>query len=375
MKQLVFLFLLVNLLHSCRNRSETGNWLVKEDSLAIPLSLWNATFNVKADAKGRPLFQSYNREQNDIILIDLDSNKKILTIKPAIDYKKAGRFVQFDVYKADSIFIVTEDNVFIVNALGDIIYQKKVSPPLKDERGEEIVLWDHNNQFPLFYNSKSKELLIRTTCNCWFMEPNYFKHKIEGWLNLETGSIRQSDYSFPANHYTAHSYAQSVFPYRVFRDSLSIVSFQSQDSLYVYNHNLQKLKSYAGKSRYQSIDFISFDTANSNDMERVKEYLIVNPIYQKLLYDPYRNVYYRFFAKEQSLKGENGTYNTIFSKELILMVFDSNFKIIDEKNIGNGYAWFFSFVTPKGLYVRKYDAQKQKENNNNYEKFTVFTWE
>lgn len=373
MKPLLILLLALSLLYSCHQRVGEGSWIKTEDSIAIDPALLNAKCSVKTDAGSGTLFQGYNKETNELVLIDLDSAKTILTVRPAIDFEKAGRLVQFDIYKADSIFIITEDYVFIVDAGGQVVYSRDLSTPPKDEKGEAFLLWDNDNQFPLHYNSKTKELLVKTICHCSYMEPEYFKHKLEGWLHLETGAIRQADYSFPSNHYQ-HAYAQSVFSYRIFKDSLSIVSFQSQDSLYVYNHHTGSLKSHSGKSQYQSIDFIPFDTAHKDDMERVKEYLIVNPIYQRILYDPYRQLYYRFFVKEQPLKKENGVYNTIFSKEVILMVFNQDFQLIAEKNIGSNYSWYFSFVSPRGLYIRKYDTSAQKHKQNYYARFTVFSW-
>lgn len=373
MKQTVFLIVVITLLYSCKGPSGTDHWKTTEDTLSIPAALLNATFNVKKDASERPLFQSYDKSLNEIVLIDLDSEKQIFSVTPAIDFEKSGRLIQFDVYKADSVFVVTEDYVYIVNATGEIIYSKDLSTPLKDQAGNDLILWDNDNQFPLFYNSQTKELLIRTTCNCSYMDAEYFKHKLEGWLNLETGTIRQLNYSFPQNH-TEFSYSQSVFPYRILTDSLSVISFQSQDSLYVYDRSTDSMKRYTGRSKYQTVDFIPFDTANKGDMERVKEFLTVSPIYQRILYDPYRQIYYRFFVKEQPLKNENGVYNTIFTKDVILMVFDKDFHIIEEKNIGNNYSWYFSFVTPNGLYVRKYDTDKPSKKINDYAKFTVFTW-
>lgn len=248
-----------------------------------------------------------------------------------------------------------------------------LSTPIRNDQGQEILFWDNDNQFPLHYLSQTKELIVKTICNCSFSDKEYFQVRLEAVINLETGDVNQLDYSFPQNH-REHSYGQSVFPYRVIRDSLHIISFQSNDSLFVYNRNSNRLIRYFGKSRYQSADFIPFDTSYKEDLERMREYLVVSPIYQKLLYDPYKKLYYRFFVEEQPLMNDSGVINSIFTKDVILMVFNEDFEIIGEKNIGTSYSCFFSFVTPRGLYIRKYDTRSSSDQNPRNEKFTIFSW-
>jgi hypothetical protein len=98
---------------------------------------------------------------------------------------------------------------------------------------------------------------------------------------------------------------------------------------------------------------LTFDTSYKEDIERLKEHLIQTPVYQKILFDKYKNLYYRFFWNSQSLISRSGQYHGIFDRDLILMVFDENFKLITEKNIGNSYLWYYSFVSPKDcIYER-----------------------
>ena len=56
------------------------------------------------------------------------------------------------------------------------------------------------------------------------------------------------------------------------------------------------------------------------------------------------------------------------------MVFDENFKLITEKNIGNSYLWYYSFVSPKGLYIRKAIFDKKTRQNQEYDHFSVFSF-
>ena len=71
------------------------------------------------------------------------------------------------------------------------------------------------------------------------------------------------------------------------------------------------------------------------------------------------------------LKDAKGTYNNPLKKDVIIMVLDSNFSVIEEKNIGSSYLPYYSFVTRKGLYV---GTAPPKNVNPKYAYFSVFSW-
>ena len=358
---------------SCKNEHGAYRVLEYKDTLYINKGLINSKCRVKT-LSDNTYFEGYNKSENRIVLIDIDSSKEIFSVIPNINYNSdsAGRFIQFDIYKIDSIFVITENNIFIVNEVGKVIYKKDVSEPIVDAEGSEYRLWDNDNQFPLYYDSNKKELLIRSICNCSFMEPKYTSKRIEVKLNLVDDRISFFDYSFP-ERYKWNSYGQAVFPFREINGETDVLSFPSDDTLYTFNRSSGKLKKNPCKSLYQESNFIPFDTNYSDDIERVKEHLTVIPMYQKILKDKYRGRYYRFFQKEQSLKDEKGEYRNLFDKDLVVMVLDTNFKVIQENNIGNSFFGFYSFVTPKGLYILKYDKQNL-DSQKKYAIFSVFNW-
>lgn len=359
---------------SCKHDSQRVAWHTTEESIVIEKTLLNRTCRFKNISNNNYL-QSYNRETNEILLVDIDSSKTVFKVTPKINFSEdsIGRFIQFDIFKPDSIFIVTESRVFIINSIGEVIYNKDLSIPTKDE-GVEVVFWDNDNQFPLSYDGNKKTLLLRVMCNCYYMEPIYFQRKLEAELDLKSGNIVFLNYSFP-KRYHEHSYGQAVFPFREVNGPLNIISFQNEDSLYVFNRETNYLAAYKCKSSYQGIDFIPFDTSYQNDIERIKEHLTVSPMYQKVMFDKFRNVYYRFFIKEQPLKDSSGIYHGLFDRDIIIMLLSKDFKIISEKNIGNSYLWYYSFISEKGLHIRKYSKDKLINSDEKYQHFTIFSWD
>jgi hypothetical protein len=354
------------ILFVCKTQQKVLIWKTTEDSLTVNPLLF---------VSGVTFLESYDKQTNEISLRKLGTNSPSLSVVPRVDFKNdnIGDLIQFDIYKSDSIFVVTENSILIVNDSGQIIYNRNLLPFVKDNEGIEVVFWDNSNQYPLYFDSLRKELYLKTTCSCYFMEPKYFARSIEAKLNILSGKIDFLPYTFP-ERYRHNFYGQAVFPFREINDSLNIVSFQNEDSLYVFNRETNRLKSYKCKSHYQQANFIPFDTVYKNDLERIKEHLIVSPMYQKILYDKYKKVYYRFFWKEQSLKDSNGVYRGIFDRDLIIMVLNEDFRILGEKNIGHSYLWYYSYVSQKGLHIRKAVNDKSVRLNQKYEYFTIFSF-
>ncbi|MBL7743250.1 MAG: DUF4221 family protein [Chitinophagaceae bacterium] len=346
---------------------------ITKDSLNIPQGFFNPKFRVKNE-NGRNLLQGFNSVTNEMILFDIDSAKFFFKLKlnERFDNEGMGRLTQFDIYKQDTIFVVTEDHILILNDSGRIIYDKDLTVPVRDNKGEEIVFWDHFGYYPLFFDPKKQDLYLKTICNCEFTKQKYFERKVEAKLHLRTGNIDLLDYSFPQRHRVV-SYGQSVFPFREVNGANNIISFESHDSLWVYDRDSDELKKYFARSRFQESDFIPFDSSFNGDLERLKEHLTINPLYEKILFDKFRNIYYRFYLKELPLKNEQGIYSNLLDRDLVIMVLDKDFNILDEKNVGHSILWYYSFVTEKGLYIRNKNASEHVKSGD-YEHFTVFSW-
>ena len=91
------------------------------------------------------------------------------------------------------------------------------------------------------------------------MEPEYFQTRVEAKLNLIDGKFSFLNYGFPEK-YRHHFYGQLVFPFREINKQLNVISFQCDDSIYVYDRETNEIKPYNGKSTYQKVPFLTFDT-------------------------------------------------------------------------------------------------------------------
>ncbi len=240
----------------------------------------------------------------------MNSKKEETRIKLKVSFKDSiiGRLIQFYIHKPGSIFLLTENLLLITDTSGNGKYKKNIASSLKDIDGGKVFLLDFQNQIPIYFNSLNGDLLLHIMCDCDLNDPSYYFKRIEAKFHLANGKISIFNYYFP-ERYRHNFYGQNVFPFRIVNGPLSIVSFESDDSVYVFNRETSFLKKYECRSAYQHIDFVPFDSSfyhDNNRIERLNEHVTVSPIYGKIFFDPYRNLYYRFFLREMPLKNEKG---------------------------------------------------------------------
>ncbi len=359
---------------SCKQLKRDFKFSVSQDSLSVEAGFFSKYFNVSNNADYSQ-FQGYNPSTNELLLWNLDTKEEQLRMKLDISFNDTtiGRLFQFYVHNPDSIFLLTENWLLITDTAGIIKYKRNTSNAIKDADGGEVYFMDVSNQFPLYFDVLKKDVYMHIMCNCGLEDPAFYTKRVEAKLNLLNGEVAFLNYHFPERYRKAF-YGQNVFPFRAVNGPLHIISFENDDSLYVFNRESNSLKKYPCRSRFQKIDFIPFDTSfynSDNRINRLSEHMTVSPAYKKILFDPYRNLYYRFFLREMPLKDDKGIYNNLSKKDIIIMVLDNNFNIIAENNIGTSYLPYYSFVTRKGLYV---GTTPKKNTNPKYAYFSIFAW-
>ncbi|HAZ26369.1 MAG TPA: hypothetical protein DCY95_18815, partial [Algoriphagus sp.] len=74
--------------------------------------------------------------------------------------------------------------------------------------------------------------------------------------------------------------------------------------------------------------------------------------YARLLYDKYRDVYYRFFIIQRNLTEEDRSTKDNSKNKFAVLVYDNNFNLIKQVEFpSNKYFHYSSFVAIDGLYI------------------------
>ena len=139
-----------------------------------------------------------------------------------------------------------------------------------------------------------------------------------------------------------------------------IVSFAKDHKIYVYkNGNLKSTEEI--KSRYIS-EFQPLTQRNSTSnitFDSINRYLVSQPEYANILYDPYRDLYYRIVGHKSDALNSNGFINNTYDRAFSVIAFDSDFRIISEIDFPAGEYYYMNiFVSKAGLMIQKREEHK-----------------
>ena len=181
--------------------------------------------------------------------------------------------------------------------------------------------------------------------------PNY---PIFAALDLNTGELDWASLNFPTTFNGDYSHIQSgdsfTYDYN-YKDDRLVCSFIESDSIMVTD-DLSTVKWYNAKSRFldSMIPYINDPTEDVYDLIRKEE----KPKYWHLMYDKYRDVYYRFAEMPCELAENEDPYDEFAprAREFSVIVLDKDFNIIGETKFpGSKYFYKMSFVGRDGLYI------------------------
>ncbi|MFA8450597.1 MAG: DUF4221 family protein [Bacteroidales bacterium] len=114
-------------------------------------------------------------------------------------------------------------------------------------------------------------------------------------IDLKKGKRHKSlKIHYPSNYQEGNFYYNNNYALAMNRNNQLICSFRCNDSIFVYDNNKEFVKAfYAGSD--SKPEFIPFDEDKQSSTAEISRYNKVEPYYDNLLFDPIRNLCYRFF--------------------------------------------------------------------------------
>lgn len=146
------------------------------------------------------------------------------------------------------------------------------------------------------------------------------------------------------------------------KESRLVCGFFGYDSLMVTD-DLKHIRWYNAKSRYLK----SMKPKLGNSMEGINAIIKLNenPRYWHIMYDKYRNVYYRFAEMPYKLAPNESPYDEPKGKEFSVIVLNADFEIIGETKFpGKKYFYKKSFVGREGLYISENNLENPQFDEN-----------
>ena len=183
---------------------------------------------------------------------------------------------------------------------------------------------------------------------------NLDRYPLFAGLDLKTGELEFAPLDFPKTFDGDYSHITSgdrfTYDYN-YKDNRLVCSFIGSDSVMVTD-DLSNTKWYNAKSQ-----FLNSMTPYLNDKDDTVNGIIHNkerPKYWHIMYDKYRDVYYRFAEMPCELAKDEDPYSefTPKAREFSVIILDKDFRIIGETKFpGNKYFIRMSFVGRDGLYI------------------------
>lgn len=347
-------------LFSCSNSplNESAGLIFKERiSLNIDENIYyfsKVIFAFKDEHTGREYLSLENNDkgQHEIVIFDLDDGNVV----NRIDIKQDG---------PDAIFMfghlpINLNTLFVTSTAGQMIYKI-------DDTGRILDSYDYSkssdNQFVSLASSMSiiyRPLILKDSCFYFPQGVLKFTMDKDDWakmpmgakVDIKKGFAEKTELTYPVmspNQINVVSQI-NVCPNLIFDGENFIYHFAKKDDIIVTKDN-KSSKTYSVKSRYA--DHIKPSLNAVSDMLESERRNISESMYWHLIYDKYRDVYYRFvFLPCEFEKKDDVMQLTHTRQEFTIMIINRDFEVIGETKFPkNRYMPKMVFVGEKGLYI------------------------
>ena len=345
------LFCLLSCVEKKVQTKESYNLVASDKQLLFALDPNTKTFILAlfpfTDETGKEYLTFQNQDQNEILFYDMNSRKLEFKVKPAYEGPNGvGQVLGYYVHTIDSIFLTISgtNEIVLVNRNAEI------KDKINYERAEDGTLLTDFCSISSVYQPIimiDKEMYIMSGCNRWLE-----KDPISAVINLEDKTIHSLPYyypSFPGADNKAKRAGIEEHLSRCFDGKHFVYSFYFDETIYIASQDHDSIKEVKVKSKYIDKVRLLDDYGNLTFTDACE-----NPNYGNLLFDKYRNVYYRIAYPETEIEKEVKGMELLQygRKNFSIIILDKNFNIIGETLFPDyTYNSTVMFVREDGLYI------------------------
>ena len=347
----ISLFCLLSCVDKKVQTKESYNLVASDKQLSFALDPNTKTFILAlflfTDETGKEYLTFQNQDQNEILFYDMNSRKLEFKVKPAYEGPNGvGQVLGYYVHTIDSIFLTISgtNEIVLVNRNAEI------KDKINYERAEDGTLLTDFCSISSVYQPIimiDKEMYIMSGCNRWLE-----KDPISAVINLEDKTIHALPYyypSFPGADNKAKRAGIEEHLSRCFDGKHFVYSFYFDETIYIASQDHDSIKEVKVKSKYIDKVRLLDDYGNLTFTDACE-----NPNYGNLLFDKYRNVYYRIAYPETEIEKEVKGLELLQygRKNFSIIILDKNFNIIGETLFPDyTYNSTVMFVREDGLYI------------------------
>ena len=360
MKKFILLLVLAHL-YACSS-SKSGEdaiyskELVESKKVTLPCDentyfLSKSIFQFEEDGKEYLHFENSRKGQYEIITFDLEKQDvhKRLPIAPEGPNGIPAMYGSkpFPDSKNYLIFQSTAFRLTHMDGDGNVLRNYQLKSPGRFVR----VILSTFCYFPSFVRDSVLYVDQRVASR---KKRNLDRYPIFATLDLRTGELGFAPLDFPKTFKGDYSHIRSgdsfTYDYN-YKENRLVCSFLESDSIMVTD-DLTHTKWYNAKSQFldSMIPYLNDAGDDVQDIIRREQ----KAKYWHIMYDKYRDVYYRFAEMPCELAKDENPYDEFShkSREFSVIILDKDFRIIGETKFpGNKYFIRMSFVGRDGLYI------------------------
>ena len=358
-KYLLFLCLVVLTL-SCTRKVSTSRYSLEKTNkvLAFPVidEVKMPQFSVFLFNENGEDYLSYqNLPKNEILIYSIDSQCLIkrLCINTEGDNSVVGGFGGYYIADMQHIFIPSMyvNTIFVVDTVGKV--RRKITyEKTRDNQELKPFMLSDRSQMVFIGNN----LYIPQTINLRLGDKAIAERPIKVVIDTAENIIKALPMRFPPLISCKDFGTVGAFgaEYSCCYDGNKFIySFNADEDLYLTSIEHRSVEKKKAKSKY--IENVTVFRSNEENFQKMVKAQCEHASYGKILYDKYRNVYYRFVYPPCEIDDYTGDYVELLRsgrKNFSIMILDENLNILGETFFpAYIYNSNLSFILEDGLYI------------------------
>lgn len=285
----------------------------------------------------------YQASTHSLLFFDLDKRKLAKTIKMDRGGPNGiGDVQNLYIHNLDSIFVFDIGNIKIMNDDAEVFYSMNIYASAPQEW---LVSFASAEAKP-FYQTDLKSIILkkslrRSASEVERSEPFLVAVDLESRVFKLIGPqhadlMRDAEIGYGPYHGMNFTHT----------DSLILYNYPVSSSVYSYNLLTGENLEFDGE--VSSISNQAAEFKNAPTQAFINSYRFETPVFYNVLYDPYRQLYYRLHRTGKDYDPQ--VNNTLIDTDFYLSVFNRKMEFLEEIELDkNTYSQFTAFVAPQGL--------------------------
>lgn len=324
---------------------------------------------------GRSFITFYDHKQEALLIYDLDERSKCIKVEVGAAIQRAAAANLENDFMINGYFVRSLDSIYVLlNPLNEILLIDGNSTVLKTWKvsaqrintQKEFYLLSFFGDAPIEMIGNRLITLQQLPDPDYATNPDLLRSKFAAYIDAviefdqDTAVVVAEVGLWPKMYQL--NYYNDVTPCRTIDNRGRLVySFGVSDSLQVWEldgqHKSIHIPGIAKK-------FVAFDGQRESDVAYTDRYVVEQPRYRKLIYDPYNDVYYRVVIREQHYTTPENELNLYSDKSWSIQLLDADLAlkgVVDFKPREHNFETLL--VTPRGLMIELKEKRPQSPHD------------